>query len=130
MKLSQDSHFIRPFRQGMITGMLCNNAQTGDLHFEKDCSYTLIGIPHGTGGINSSGSFVFEFNWGTSKFVQIKLTPGTVLYYSGYGIMHRQKSLIDNCEGKYDHEFWNLATYTNKSFYSNFMTTMARSCNL
>ena len=35
VKLSQDFHAIRPFRQGMITGMLCNNSQTGDLHLRR-----------------------------------------------------------------------------------------------
>ena len=57
---------------------------------QKDCSYTLIAIPIGITGINDSGNFVFEFYYNWEDRVQVKLSPGTIPYYTGYGIMHRQ----------------------------------------
>lgn len=68
--LATESHEkLDYFKDGMITGMVCHNAQTADLHFEKDCAFTLIGIPFGEDGINVMGHFVFEFSWGRGNFI-------------------------------------------------------------
>ena len=69
--------------------------------------------------------FVFEFYWGEGKFIRVKLNPGTVLYYTGFGIMHRQLSLVDGAESLQD-QFWNLAVYANKSFYEKSMSSFER----
>ena len=109
--------------------MVCNNAQTGEHHFERDCAYTLIGIPFGVEDINTMGKFVFEFVWGKGKMIKVKLLPGTVLYYSGFGIMHRQISLEDGAQTKHDFKLWNIATYGNKIFYANVMSSLTRIIN-
>ena len=65
--------FTKPqsFHEGMITGMVCNNAQTGESHYEKDCAFTLIGIPFTTDDMNTSGNFVFEFWWGLQRELEL-----------------------------------------------------------
>ena len=63
---------------------------------------------------------------GGGKFIRVKLTPGTVLYYTGFGIMHRQLSLIDGAQTQQDFQFWNLAAYANKSFYEKVMSSFDR----
>ena len=68
-----ESEKITTFCEGMITGMLCNDAQTGLFHYEKDCSYTIICIPYGHDFINSSGNFVFQFKWREGKYISIQL---------------------------------------------------------
>ena len=108
----------------MMTGMVCYNAQSGEFHFEKDSAFTFIGIPFGTDDINSMCLFVFEFGWGEGKFIRVKLIPGTVLYYTGFGIMHRQLSLVDGEESLQD-QFWYLEVYANK-YYEKEMSSFER----
>lgn len=117
---------IKPFHEGMILGMVCHNAQTGQAHVEKDCSFTLIGIPFGENDINAKGMFVFEFGWGRGKFIRIKLLPGTVIYYSAHDIMHRQYSLSDQLQLFQNYNFWNVAIYTTHAFYEKAMTSFSR----
>ena len=112
------------FLDGMITGMVCQNAQTSESHFEKDCAFTLIGMPFADDGINTAGMFVFEFMWGVGKRIRIKLLPGTVIYYSAFGIMHRQISLTDWAQGQNDFKVWNIATYGNKAFYEHVLASL------
>ena len=113
---------LHSFLRGMMTGFACCNARTKFLHIEKDCAYTMIAVPLGKDGINSTDNFRFEFNIRTGKSVVIQLQQGTVLYYTGFGIRHRQLSVID--EG--DEMFWNLSTYANKRFYENVLKSFAR----
>ena len=122
----KSSERIKSFSKGMILGMVCHNAQTGKFHVEKDCSFTLVGIPFGADGINGNGMFVFEFVWGIDKFIRIIFNPGTVIYYNGYAIIHRQVELGDQSQSEKDFKFWNLATYTNKSFYQKAMASFSR----
>ena len=109
--------------------MVCKNAQTGTSHTEKDCGFTLIGVPFCAQYINDLGCFVFEFMWGSGKYIRIKLNPGTVLYYNGFGIMHRQLSLEDGAQTHKDFNFWNIACYANSSFYSKVMASFGRLIN-
>ena len=122
---TEPHELISALHEGMMTGMVCYNAQTGELHFEKDSAFTFIGIPFGTDDINAMCLFVFEFGWGEGKFIRVKLIPGTVLYYTGFGIMHRQFSLVGGDESLQD-QFWNLAVYANKSFYEKSMSSFER----
>ena len=62
---------------------------------------------------------------GGGKLIRVKHNPGTVLYYTGFGIMHRQLSLVGGDESLQDH-FWNLAVYANKSFYEKAMSSFER----
>ena len=62
---------------------------------------------------------------GGGKFIIVKLIPGTVIYYTGFGIMHRQLSLVGGDESLQYH-FWNLAVYANKSFYEKSMSSFER----
>ena len=118
---------IKYFSEGMILGMVCNDAQTREVHFEKDCSYTLVGIPFAADDINTNGMFVFELIWGEGKCITIQLNPGTVLYYNAYGIMHHQWSLINQAQSSQEFDFWNIATYTNQEFYQKVMRSLSRS---
>ena len=135
--LSDVSHVIgmksdkfKCFNEGMVCAYICNNAQTHDNHIEKDCSYTMIGAPIGKDRINLKGKFVFEFEWNKDGgIIRVKLRPGTVLYYSGYAIMHRQTSLVDNGNQYCDFKFWNLATYGNKRIYENAIQSFKRVIN-
>ena len=64
-KLGTEPHeLLSALHEGMMTGMVCYNAQSGEFHFEKDSAFTFIGIPFGTDDINSMCLFVFEFVWG------------------------------------------------------------------
>ena len=118
---------ISTINQGMVTAYACKNAQTRDFHIEKDCSYTMIAVPWSIPGINSCGSFQFQFKWNNNGgVINVKLNQGTVLYYSGYSIMHRQISTMENCDGVKDRQFWNLSTYGNKRFYQNAMKSFQR----
>ena len=57
---------------------------------------------------------MFEFNINEDTNLRIKLMSGTNLYYTGYGVMHHHKRKTDDIK---EHEFWNLAEYSNKCLY-------------
>ena len=90
-------------------------------------------------GVNEFISHVFEFTWnGAEGMMQILLSQGTILYYSGYGISHRQVSMnghgnshvcatSSNCIfGDNQTTFWNLSSYANKRLFDNFMESFRR----
>ena len=121
-----DSQVIKCFGGGFVTGMMNIDAQTSERHTEKDCSLTLIGVPHGVDKTTLHGNYVFEFYWGDGKYIRIKLKEGTVLYYAAYLIMHRQMSLVDECKNKEKFNFLNFSTYTNQNFYQHCMTSFKK----
>jgi len=128
--IGMKSDRIQCFNDGMVCAYICNDAQTCDRHIEKDCSYTMIGAPIAKDNINVMGKFVFEFEWNKEGgIIKVKLRRGTVLYYSGYLIMHRQISLVDNGHQYCDFKFWSLATYGNKRLYENAIMTFKRFIN-
>lgn len=115
------------FNDGMATGYICKNAQTYVPHTEKDCAYTMIIVPMCGCDTNIRSNYVFEFEWnGSIRMLKICLKPGTVLYYSGYGITHRQ--LKSRCSGCSDlcHDFFNLSSYGNKHLFENVMKSFTR----
>ena len=133
--MNNDYHkFIKidDINEGFVTGFVCKNAQTRCVHREKDCAYTLIAIPFCTTDILNVGHFVFEFVWRVETYheeltqIQIQLTPGTVIYYTGFGLMHRQISLTDNASSNKDYNFWNLSFYGNQRLYWNAIATFRR----
>ena len=65
----EDHEKMVSFLEGMVTAFVCKNAQTKQVHFEKDCSFTLIGSPFATDRINTMGEFVFEFEWKQDEFI-------------------------------------------------------------
>ena len=113
----------------MITGMVAESAQTRDIHFEKDCAFTLVGMPFADDDINKDGMFVFEFMWGVGKQIRLKLLPGTVIYFSGFGIMHRQISLKYMAQNLQNFKIWTIATYGNKCFYEHVMASLIHILN-
>ena len=109
------------FGEGMVLGFVCKNDQTRCLHFD----------PFVSDGNNKMGDFMFEFSWASGKYVRVKLIPGTVIYYTGYGIMHRQMSLKDkeyslHPKSQDDFKFWNISGYGNKTLYEKVMSTFSR----
>ena len=129
MDIGKSDHVIAPLYEGMVTAFICRNAQTRRMHCERDCSYTLIAIPHCIGDINKRGSYVFQFQCNTEKIINVKLFPGTVLYYTGNGIMHRQISLKDRGRGIYDFNFWNLSSYSNSAFFYKSISSFRKQYN-
>ena len=108
----------------MVTVYICENAHTLQFHTERDCAYTMILSPICDYSLNKQHNYVFEFQLNiNNNILQIHLEKGTVLYYNGYGINHRQVPL--KCDSK-DVEFWNLSCYANKRFFSNVMASLKR----
>ena len=108
---------------GMLSAYVCENAQTKCIHTEKDCAYTLIAVPCTTNRLCRKGMFVFQFECTSNTTIQIRLKSGTRLYYSGYGIRHRQISLTDNAQNKGNLNFWNLSSFANRDLYSKAMSS-------
>ena len=121
IELAKPSENIPIYNEGMVSAFICNNAQTRKKHWEKDSSYTMIASPYSDGGVNRYGFFAFEFEWNrhTGGCLKLKLKPGTVFYYTGCFIMHRQVSQIDLGRNFCDFNCWNLSSYTNKRLYDN-----------
>jgi hypothetical protein len=111
---------------GMVTGYACRDAQTLIPHCEHDCSFTMVASPYTSKTLNTNGNYVFEFYCSVLSILQIALDPGTVVYYTGNGIMHRQISLIDLGEDKEHFNFWNLSSYANQQLYSKLLATIKR----
>lgn len=127
LEIGLSSERIPCFNSGMVCAYVCKNAQTNDFHIEKDCSYTMIGVPISAQEINCAGKFQFQFQWNKNGGnINVKLQQGTVLYYSGFAIMHRQFSSLDKCNDSCDYKFWNLSTYGNKRLYENVMKSFNR----
>ena len=85
LEIGNSSERIPCFTSGMVCAYVCTNAQTNDFHIEKDCSYTMIGVPIAFPEINCSGKFQFQFQWNKNGGnINVKLQQGTVLYYSGF----------------------------------------------
>ena len=115
---------IEPLHEGLLSGFICWNAQTNDIHCEYDCSYTIIIVSYTVGNLCIGGGYVFEFECNNSCTLQIVLEPGTVLYYTGFGIMHCQISLIDKGRDENKYNFYNLSAYANQDLYSKFISTL------
>ena len=109
---------LNSLSEGMVICFVCHNAQTKEFHCENDCSYTLISVPHTSGKLCNEGEFVFQFKCDDKRLLQICLSPGTVLYYTGFGIMHRQISLLDKGEDRKHYDFWNVSSYGNHALLS------------
>lgn len=110
----------------MVKGYVFCDAQTQIPHCEYDFSFTMIASPSTSETLNTNGNYVFEFYSNVISILQIALEPGTVLYYTGNGIMHRQISLIDLSEDKEHFNFWKLSSYANQQLYSNLLASIKR----
>lgn len=102
---------------GCLTGYVCENAETKEYHQESDNSYTCIGIPYVTKELKDKmGLYQFQFKWNMNNEVpsdiNVGLHPGTLLFYSGFCVYHRQT----HCTGPKC--FWNISSYHNSSLYS------------
>lgn len=102
---------------GCLTGYVCENAETKEYHQESDNSYTCIGIPYFTKELKDKlGLYQFQFKWNMNNEepsdINIGLHPGTLLFYSGFSVYHRQTHYSGpKC-------FWNISSYHNSSLYS------------
>ena len=127
--LTKSQMTIDTLNEGILLAFICKNAETGNLHNEEDCSYTMIAKPFFDDTIKIYGDVNFEFQWNRSSsgILRVKLVEGTVLYYSGYGIMHRQRSTKSQVGTLFDH--WNLSSYSNKMFYNCVRSSINRKVN-
>ena len=125
--INEPSAKIKLLQEGMVCAYVCLNAQTYISHTELDCAYTMIVSPLCALGLNDYITHAFEFQWnGNDNLIEILMTQGSTIYYSGYGISHRQKSLFysnDTNRGTY---FWNISSYANKRLFDNAMATFRR----
>ena len=111
------SNDIQPF-SGCYSCWSCFDASALELHQDKDCSYTIIGVPHSE---YSVGKYVFEFAWGNrlNECINVILKQGTILYYGGYLLHHRQKEVILG-------PFYNIGCYHNNRFFNNITKSYSR----
>ena len=105
--------------EDIVSDYVCENDETDELHIENDCSYTMIAKPFGEVHINKEDGVYFEFEWnGRHKggIIRVHQFPGTVLYYGGFGIMHRQRC-IEKVMGSLNNH-WNMSMYSNARLYN------------
>ena len=111
---------------------LCQNARTEEFHQEVDSSYTLIGVPIKNNGNMQkpmeSSRYKFQFRWNhieenyTCGF-DIGLYDGTVLYYNGITLFHRQ---VPCSPENIKQSFWNLSIYHNYRLYNSISKSINR----
>ena len=118
-----DENRITPFYNGMITCFACKNARTGEIHIERDCSYTLIAVPFHDHTIPQAIDYCFEFVFNEISKLQVRLESGVILYYNGFGILHRQMKCGPTLQ---NNVFWNLSTYSNKALYECILKSFRR----
>ena len=105
-----------------VSNWACKNAETLKFHQEIDSSYTMLSVPFWNkeelihDGLKiGTASFIFKCvtNYCDQNvmYLPIKMDEGISIYFSGYGCYHRQHRTGDR------HEFWNLASYQNRSFW-------------
>ena len=121
---------MESFTEGMVSAFICQNAESHQKHTERDCAYTLIVSPMCASGLNHDLEYLFEFHWnGSDGMLQILLNRGTTIYFSAYGITHRQVSLKTDTRCNKGGEFWNICSYANKHLFENVMTSFMRFIN-
>ena len=109
---------------------VCKNARTEEFHQEIDSSYTLISVPFQE-LINQKTSiktyYKFQFRWEKIDIdcpgIDILLEPGTVLFYNGLCLFHRQ---VPNDEGYKSSNFLNFSMYHNKRLYNSINKSIYR----
>lgn len=109
------------FAKGMVSAYICHNAQSYDRHIETDCTYTMIISPMCGPGLNDTEIYVFEFEWnGESDMIQLLMNQGTIVYYNGHGIGHRQINKVSGSVGN----FWNISSYANQKLFNHIICSM------
>ena len=104
------------FDHGCLCGYICENAETKEYHQESDNSYTSIGVPFFSDDVRSQlGHYRFQFKWDMNHMdnaLNVRLTQGTFVFYSGYCLYHRQNHYGGN------ETFLNISTYHNSKLFS------------
>ena len=114
-----------------LSSLVCENAETLQLHQEIDSSYTLISVPTWNkdtfikhNKIKGKANFIFSWTSESSndrdkRNCTIQMSDGTSILFSGYGLYHRQHRTNDGI-------FWNYGTYQNKKLYNSLRKSMIR----
>ena len=118
---------LNPMWQHCTTAFVCENAATREFHQESDCSYTVIAVPYFDEDMSEKlDEYKFQFRWslnegGSRTGIDIALTQGTVLAYSGFLVLHRQVLRRKKKSGF----FFNYSTYHNKRLFCNVKKKLA-----
>lgn len=122
--------------ESVYSGWICKNAQTRDFHQENDSSYTIVSIPFFDKNMQQKiGRYHFQFRWNrrestttsTADGFDIMLNFGTLLYYHGKFLFHRQQEKVKPREEKYvDRQFWNINIYHNRKLLNHIVSSIYR----
>ena len=113
-------------KHGVWQSQICVNAQTAELHTEKDCTYTIIGVPNQNmkalpkRQINN----LFLLHLNNDNVFAIPMLPQTYFMFSGLFITHRQNSGGFSIANK--ESFFNVASYGNQQLFHHLRTTFKR----
>ena len=89
------------------------NARTGDLHGERDCSGTLVGVPFQN--IQSDEvDFIFQFMLNSGKTLSFALEENGSIFYNAFLLTHRQQRLRRSKS-----DFINILSYSPQRLYNN-----------
>ena len=95
-------------------------AKTRQYHSEQDATYTALVVPPQQ-GCNFSQPATLNFKLNNDEITKIPLTEGTVVFFSGFFLTHRQER-PEHCSGP----MINLGAYGNKRSYENAPNTILR----
>ena len=104
-------------RSGCWQTSICIDASTGELHTEKDCTYTLISIPNQNTitSKDAGNNYHFLFSLTDKKRLNIPLYHGTSFIFSATFLTHRQH--INDFNSNDKEVLFNVASYGNKRLY-------------
>ena len=105
---------------GCWASSICVNAQTTDLHTEKDCTYTIITAPKQD---KSCGMYEFNFCLNEKNNLSTNMNSGVHLMFSGLFLSHKQYKW---CDGSND-LFYNFSSYGNQRLFNHLKQTLKRS---
>ena len=117
---------VESSKHGVWQSQICVNAQTSELHTEKDCTYTIIGIPNQNMKAlpkrRKNNLFLLHLN--KNNVFAIPMLPQTYFMFSGLYITHRQNSGGFSIANK--ESFFNVASYDNQQLLNHLRTTFIR----
>ena len=93
------------------------DAQTHSPHTERDCTYTLLGVPRQEDVHKKK--YCFEIHLNTTVTLAFDMTEGVSILFSGYLLTHRQQRLAGD-------NFFSNAAYANGQLFSNAKQSLNR----
>ena len=121
---------VESAKHGVWQSQICVNAQTSELHTEKDCTYTIIGVPKQNikDLPNRQKNNLFLLHLNDNNVFAIPMLPNTYFMFSGLYITHRQNSGGFSTANK--ESFFNVASYGNQQLFNHLRSTFIRKANI